>query len=176
MTSPYYNNLDMIMFKEEEEHFVKSINDYDDREIEYVISEQDNYVQLAKFNWTKERGLLNDWRIFDMTAKEVWDDLIEKEIVFNHGVCVTLGDEFERYAEDHSHSEKPVDANTERAYNRCMLDKNDLKVGMRVIVFENGKNVDIGTVIEIEDGFVSMVEGDEGFGYEMDRVEFAELN
>jgi len=57
-----------------------------------------------------------------------------------------------------------------------MLNKNDLRVGMRVIVFENGKNVDIGTVIEIEDGFVSMVEGDEGFGYEMDSVEFAELN
>ena len=56
-----------------------------------------------------------------------------------------------------------------------MLDKNDLKVGMRVFVIENGKNVDMGTVIEIEDGFVSMVEGDEGFGYEMDSVEFAEI-
>jgi hypothetical protein len=56
-----------------------------------------------------------------------------------------------------------------------MLNKNDLRVGMRVIVFENGKNVDMGTVIEIEDGFVSMVEGDEGFGYEMDSVEFAEI-
>ena len=56
-----------------------------------------------------------------------------------------------------------------------MLDKNDLKVGMRVIVFENGKNVDIGTVISIEDGFVSMVEGEEGFGYLMDDVEFAEI-
>jgi len=67
---------------------------------------------------------------------------------------------------------KPVDADTERAYNRCMLDKKDLKVGMRVFVIENGKNVDMGTIIEIEDGFVSMVEGDEGFGYEMDRVEF----
>jgi len=164
------------MLKKEEEYFVKSINDYDDREIEYVISEQDNYVQLAKFNWTKERGLLNDWRIFDMTAKEVWDDLIEKEIVVNQGFHLSiLGDEFERYAEDHSHCEKSVDADTELGYNRCMLDKNDIKVGMRVIVFENGKNVDIGTVIEIEDGFVSMVEGDEGFGYEIDRVEFAEI-
>ena len=57
-----------------------------------------------------------------------------------------------------------------------MLDKNDLRVGMRVIVFENGKNVDIGTVIAIaNDGFVSMVEGEEGFGYEMDSVEFAEI-
>lgn len=47
---------------------------------------------------------------------------------------------------------------------------------MRVIVFENGKNVDIGTVIAIaNDGFVSMVEDGEGFGYEMDRVEFAEI-
>ena len=57
-----------------------------------------------------------------------------------------------------------------------MLNKNDLRVGMRVLVFENGKSVDSGTVIEIEDGFVSMVDGEEGFGYEMDMVEFAELN
>ena len=57
-----------------------------------------------------------------------------------------------------------------------MLNKKDLRVGMRVIVFENGKNVDIGTVIAIaNDGFVSMVEDGEGFGYEMDRVEFAEI-
>ena len=57
-----------------------------------------------------------------------------------------------------------------------MLNKNDLRVGMRVIVFENGKNVDIGTVIAIaNDGFVSMVEDGEGFGYEMDSVEFAEI-
>ena len=57
-----------------------------------------------------------------------------------------------------------------------MLNKNDLRVGMRVIVFENGKNVDIGTVIAIaNDGFVSMVENGEGFGYEMDSVEFAEI-
>ena len=57
-----------------------------------------------------------------------------------------------------------------------MLDKNDLRVGMRVIVFENGKNVDMGTVIAIaNDGFVSLVDGDEGFGYEMASVEFAEI-
>lgn len=57
-----------------------------------------------------------------------------------------------------------------------MLNKSDLRVGMRVIVFENGKNVDIGTVIAIaNDGFVSMVENGEGFGYEMDSVEFAEI-
>ena len=57
-----------------------------------------------------------------------------------------------------------------------MLDKKDLRVGMRVIVFENGKNVDMGTVIAIaNDGFVSMVENGEGFGYEMDSVEFAEI-
>ena len=57
-----------------------------------------------------------------------------------------------------------------------MLNKSDLKVGMRVIVFENGKSVDVGTVIAIHnDGFVSLVEGGEGFGYEMDSVEFAEI-
>ena len=46
MTSPFYNNLniknDMIMLREEE-HFIRSINDFDVREIEYVISEQDDY-------------------------------------------------------------------------------------------------------------------------------------
>jgi len=56
-----------------------------------------------------------------------------------------------------------------------MLDKNDLKVGMRVFVFENGKSVDMGTVIAIEDGFVSLVDGGEGFGYEIDSVDFAEI-
>jgi len=57
-----------------------------------------------------------------------------------------------------------------------MLNKSDLRVGMRVIVFENGKSVDVGTVIAIHnDGFVSLVEGGEGFGYEMDSVEFAEV-
>jgi len=57
-----------------------------------------------------------------------------------------------------------------------MLNKSDLRVGMRVIVFENGKSVDVGTVIAIHnDGFVSLVDGGEGFGYEMDSVEFAEI-
>jgi len=57
-----------------------------------------------------------------------------------------------------------------------MLNKSDFRVGMRVIVFENGKSVDVGTVIAINnDGFVSLVEGGEGFGYEMDSVEFAEI-
>jgi hypothetical protein len=44
---------------------------------------------------------MNDWRIFDKTAKEVWNDLIEKEIVVNQGIAITLGDEFERYADEH---------------------------------------------------------------------------
>lgn len=104
MTSPYYNNLniknDMILLKEEE-HFIRSINDFDDREIEYVISEQDDYVQLAKFNWTKDKGLMNDWRIFDKTAVEVWNDMIKKEIIVYQGVAITLGDEFEKYADEH---------------------------------------------------------------------------
>ena len=104
MTSPFYNNLniknDMIMLKEEK-HFIRSINDFDDREIEYVISEQDDYVQLAKFNWTKDKGLMNDWRIFDKTAVEVWNDMIKKEIIVYQGVAITLGEEFERYAEEH---------------------------------------------------------------------------
>jgi len=105
MTSPYYNNLniknDMIMIREEE-HFIRSINDFDDREIEYVISEQDDYVQLAKFNWTKDKGLMNEWRIFDKTAVEVWNDMIKKEIIVYQGDAITLGDEFEKYAEEHS--------------------------------------------------------------------------
>ena len=51
----------------------------------------------------------------------------------------------------------------------------DLKVGMKVAVIQNGDMIDSGRIIEIEDGFVSMVDGDEGFGYEMDAVEFVEL-
>ena len=57
-----------------------------------------------------------------------------------------------------------------------MLNKNDLRVGMRVMVFANGKRVDNGTVIAIHnDGFVSLTDGGEGFGYDMDSVEFAEI-
>ena len=51
----------------------------------------------------------------------------------------------------------------------------DLKVGMKVGVLQNGNMIDSGRIIEIEDGFVSMVDGDEGFGYEMDSVKFVEL-
>lgn len=51
----------------------------------------------------------------------------------------------------------------------------DLKVGMKVAVIQNGNMIDSGRIIEIEDGFVSMVDGDEGFGYEMDSVKFVEL-
>ena len=57
-----------------------------------------------------------------------------------------------------------------------MLNKNDLRVGMRVFVFENGKSVDSGTIIAIHnDGFVDLVDGEEGFSYDMDSVEFAEI-
>ena len=51
----------------------------------------------------------------------------------------------------------------------------DLKVGMKVAVIQNGNMIDSGRIIEIQDGFVSMVDGDEGFGYEMDSVKFVEL-
>jgi len=50
-----------------------------------------------------------------------------------------------------------------------------LEVGIKVGVLQNGNMIDSGRIIEIEDGFVSMVDGDEGFGYEMDAVEFVEL-
>ena len=52
---------------------------------------------------------------------------------------------------------------------------NKLEVGIKVGVLQNGNMIDSGRIIEIEDGFVSMVDGDEGFGYEMDSVEFVEL-
>jgi len=50
-----------------------------------------------------------------------------------------------------------------------------LEVGIKVGVLQNGNMIDSGRIIEIEDGFVSMVDGDEGFGYEMDSVKFVEL-
>ena len=56
-----------------------------------------------------------------------------------------------------------------------VIAKNKLKVGMKVGVLQNGNMIDSGRVIAIEDGFISMIDGDEGFGYEMDSVEFVEL-
>ena len=53
-----------------------------------------------------------------------------------------------------------------------VIANNKLEVGIKVGVLQNGNMIDSGRIIEIEDGFVSMVDGDEGFGYEMDRVEF----
>ena len=44
---------------------------------------------------------MNDWRIFDKTAIEVWNDMIKKEIIVYQGVAITLGEEFEKYAEEH---------------------------------------------------------------------------
>ena len=56
-----------------------------------------------------------------------------------------------------------------------VIANNKLEVGIKVGVLQNGNMIDSGRIIEIEDGFVSMVDGDEGFGYEMDSVEFVEL-
>ena len=56
-----------------------------------------------------------------------------------------------------------------------VIANNKLEVGIKVGVLQNGNMIDSGRIIEIEDGFVSMVDGDEGFGYEMDCVEFVEL-
>lgn len=56
-----------------------------------------------------------------------------------------------------------------------VIANNKLEVGIKVGVLQNGNMIDSGRIIEIEDGFVSMVDGDEGFGYEMDAVEFVEL-
>ena len=56
-----------------------------------------------------------------------------------------------------------------------VIANNKLKVGMKVGVLQNGNMIDSGRVIAIEDGFISMIDGDEGFGYEMDSVEFVEL-
>ena len=56
-----------------------------------------------------------------------------------------------------------------------IIANNKLEVGIKVGVLQNGNMIDSGRIIEIEDGFVSMVDGDEGFGYEMDSVKFVEL-
>ena len=56
-----------------------------------------------------------------------------------------------------------------------VIANNKLEVGIKVGVLQNGNMIDSGRIIEIEDGFVSMVDGDEGFDYEMDSVEFVEL-
>ena len=108
MTSPYYNDIDipyekndMIMLKEED-NYVKSINDFDDPDIEYVINEQHDFVQLSKYKYTKEKGLLKEWRIFDRSARDVFDCMVADEIISTEGgVLLTLGDEFEKYADEH---------------------------------------------------------------------------
>jgi hypothetical protein len=56
-----------------------------------------------------------------------------------------------------------------------VIDNNKLEVGIKVGVLQNGNMIDSGRIIEIEDGFVSMIDRDEGFGYEMDSIEFVEL-
>ena len=56
-----------------------------------------------------------------------------------------------------------------------VIDNNKLEVGIKVGVLQNGNMIDSGRIIEIEDGFVSMIDGDEGFGYEMDSIEFVKL-
>ncbi len=90
----------MIMLKEET--YIKSINDYDDHEIEYVIHEQDDFVQLSKYNYTKDKGLLKEWRIFERSASDVFDCMVAADIVSTEsGLLLTLGDEFEKYADDH---------------------------------------------------------------------------
>ena len=107
MTSPYYNDIDipyvkndMIMLRED--NYVKSINDFDDPDIEYVINEQHDFVQLSKYNYTKEKGLMKEWRIFERSARDVFDCMVADEIISTEGgVLLTLGDEFERYADEH---------------------------------------------------------------------------
>ena len=97
MTSPFYN---MIMLKED--NYVKSINDFDDHEIEYVIHDQDDFVQLSKYNYTKEKGLMKEWRIFERSARDVFDCMVADDIISTEGgLLLTLGDEFEKYADEH---------------------------------------------------------------------------
>tara|TARA_B100002019_G_C21196069_1_gene561479 strand:- start:325 stop:525 length:201 start_codon:yes stop_codon:yes gene_type:complete len=55
------------------------------------------------------------------------------------------------------------------------LSVDELNVGMRVHVIEKGDFVDSGTVIDVTDGFVSLVDGDEGFGYSINDVKFVEI-
>ena len=107
MTSPYYNDIDipyvkndMIMLRED--NYVKSINDFDDPDIEYVINEQHDFVQLSKYNYTKEKGLMKEWRIFERSARDVFDCMVADEIISTEGgLLLTLGDEFEKYADEH---------------------------------------------------------------------------
>jgi len=81
---------------------VKSINDFDDHEIEYVIHDQDDFVQLSKYNYTKEKGLMKEWRIFERSARDVFDCMVADDIISTEGgLLLTLGDEFEKYADEH---------------------------------------------------------------------------
>ncbi len=55
------------------------------------------------------------------------------------------------------------------------LSVDELNVGMRVHVIEKGDFIDSGTVIDVSDDFVSLVDGEEGFGYSINKVKFVEI-
>ena len=55
------------------------------------------------------------------------------------------------------------------------LSVDELNVGMRVHVIEKGDFIDSGTVIDVSDDFVSLVDGVEGFGYSINDVKFVEI-
>ena len=45
---------------------------------------------------------MKEWRIFERSARDVFDCMVADEIISTEGgVLLTLGDEFERYADEH---------------------------------------------------------------------------
>lgn len=50
--------------------------------------------------------------------------------------------------------------------------KSELKVGMNVVVVKNGDDIDSGVICEINKDEVIMMDGEEGFSYNMKDVRF----
>lgn len=78
--------------------FVVSIGDYDDYEVEYVVSEEDGYVSIMKCEMKEERGLVKEYRVLGVRARELYRSMINDEVISDdEGVVVGVGEEVEEY-------------------------------------------------------------------------------
>ena len=65
---------------------VWSILDEEDGQTEFVIVEYDDHTHVSRYNFTKEKGLEKDWKIYGRTGQDVYDCL-EADDIIKEGVC-----------------------------------------------------------------------------------------
>lgn len=94
-------NLIMNMVKDTS---IISISDIDNPKIEYVILKRLKHIHISKYNWTKDRGLIIEWHIYDISLPDFVDCMVTDKIIilnaFSRNVNLTIGKEFEKYVED----------------------------------------------------------------------------